>query len=79
MWGGLYGIEDLEDVKNLGLVLYMINEYKKLGVERMLEIIYECVGEGFVFLLFDIDFLDLVYVLGMGMFEVLGVSIDDVF
>jgi agmatinase len=77
MRGGLYGIEDLEDAKNLGLALYTTNEYKKLGVERMLDIIHERVGEGPVFLSFDIDFLDPVYAPGTGTPEVSGASIDD--
>ncbi|TYR80708.1 agmatinase [Priestia megaterium] len=77
MRGGLYGIEDLDDARNLGLEVYTTNEYKKAGVERMLEIIHARIGEGPVFLSFDIDFLDPVYAPGTGTPEVAGASIDD--
>lgn len=43
----------------------------------MLDIIHERVGEGPVFLSFDIDFLDPVYAPGTGTPEVSGASIDD--
>lgn len=77
MRGGLYGIEDLDDARNLGLDVYTTNQYKKAGVERMLEIIHERVGNGPVFLSFDIDFLDPVYAPGTGTPEVSGASMDD--
>lgn len=77
MRGGLYGIEDLDDARNLGLDVYTTNQYKKAGVERMLEIIHQRVGKGPVFLSFDIDFLDPVYAPGTGTPEVSGASMDD--
>ncbi|HZG81176.1 MAG TPA: agmatinase, partial [Brevibacillus sp.] len=77
MRGGLYGIEDLDDARNLGLDVYTTNQYKKAGVERMLEIIHQRVGNGPVFLSFDIDFLDPVYAPGTGTPEVSGASMDD--
>ncbi|AME06967.1 agmatinase [Bacillus siamensis] len=77
MRGGLYGEEDLMDAKNLGLEVFTTNEYKKLGVEKMLDVIHQRVGSGPVFLSFDIDFLDPVYAPGTGTPEVSGASIDD--
>lgn len=77
MRGGLYGTEDLQDARNLGLAVYTTNEYKRAGVPAMLEIIRQRVGTGPVFLSFDIDFLDPVYAPGTGTPEVAGASIDD--
>ncbi|AOH53503.1 agmatinase [Peribacillus muralis] len=77
MRGGLYGPEDLQDARDLGLGVYTTNEYKRNGVEKMLEIIHERIADGPVFLSFDIDFLDPVYAPGTGTPEVSGASIDD--
>lgn len=77
MRGGLYGPEDLQDAKDLGLEVWTTNQFKKVGVERMLEVIHQRVGNGPVYLSFDIDFLDPVYAPGTGTPEVSGVSIDD--
>lgn len=77
MRGGLYGKEDLEDARRLGLEVYTTNQYKRASVEKMLEIIHQRVGKGPVFLSFDIDFLDPVYAPGTGTPEVSGASIDD--
>ncbi len=77
MRGSLYGPEDLNDARNLGFEVYSTNQFKKLGVERTLDIIKERVGSGPAFLSFDIDFLDPIYAPGTGTPEVAGVSIDD--
>ncbi|WP_281998513.1 agmatinase [Priestia flexa] len=77
MRGGLYGPEDLEDARNLGLDVYSTNDYKKHGVEAMLKQIHTRVQEGPVFLTFDIDFLDPSFAPGTGTPEVSGASIDD--
>ncbi|USK75807.1 agmatinase [Peribacillus frigoritolerans] len=77
MRGGLYGPEDLQDARDLGLEVYTTNDYKRIGVEKMLRVIYERVANGPVFLSFDIDFLDPVYAPGTGTPEVSGASIDD--
>jgi len=77
MRGGLYGIEDLQDARDLGLEVHTTNDYKRAGVARMLETIHQRVGSGPVFLSFDIDFLDPIYAPGTGTPEVAGASIDD--
>ncbi|MBN2909910.1 agmatinase [Polycladomyces sp. WAk] len=77
MRGSLYGMKDLQDARDLGLELYTTNDFKRIGVENMLDIIHQRVGIGPVFLSFDIDFLDPVYAPGTGTPEVSGVSIDD--
>ena len=77
MRGGLYGPEDLQDARDLGLRVYTTNDYKRIGVEKMLNVIHERVANGPVFLSFDIDFLDPVYAPGTGTPEVSGASIDD--
>ncbi|MED4631618.1 agmatinase [Peribacillus frigoritolerans] len=77
MRGGLYGPEDLQDARDLGLGVYTTNDYKRIGVEKMLNVIHERVANGPVFLSFDIDFLDPVYAPGTGTPEVSGASIDD--
>jgi agmatinase len=77
MRGSLYGMKDLQDARDLGLELYTTNDFKRTGVENMLDIIHQRVGSGPVFLSFDIDFLDPVYAPGTGTPEVSGVSIDD--
>ncbi|OES44801.1 agmatinase [Domibacillus iocasae] len=77
MRGGLYGPEDLEDARELGLDVYSTNDYKRMGVDAMLDIIRERVGEGPAFLTFDIDFLDPAYAPGTGTPEIAGASIDD--
>ncbi|MBT2665079.1 agmatinase [Bacillus sp. ISL-4] len=77
MRGGLYGPEDLQDARDLGLGVYTTNDYKRIGVDKMLRVIHERVADGPVFLSFDIDFLDPVYAPGTGTPEVSGASIDD--
>ncbi|MET3287614.1 UNVERIFIED_CONTAM: agmatinase [Brevibacillus sp. OAP136] len=77
MRGGLYGIEDLDDARKLGLDVYTTNQYKKAGVEKMLELIHQRIGSGPAFLSFDIDFLDPAFAPGTGTPEVSGASIDD--
>ncbi|MGE7904442.1 agmatinase [Peribacillus sp. NPDC094092] len=77
MRGGLYGPEDLQDARDLGLDVYTTNDYKRIGVEKMLRVIHERIADGPVFLSFDIDFLDPVYAPGTGTPEVSGASIDD--
>ena len=77
MRGGLYGPEDLQDARDLGLGVYTTNDYKRMGVEKMLKVIHERVANGPVFLSFDIDFLDPVYAPGTGTPEVSGANIDD--
>ncbi|RNB87215.1 agmatinase [Brevibacillus fluminis] len=77
MRGGLYGIEDLEDARQLGLDVYTTNQYKKAGVEKMLELIHQRIGSGPTFMSFDIDFLDPAFAPGTGTPEVSGASIDD--
>ncbi|MEV5113062.1 agmatinase [Peribacillus frigoritolerans] len=77
MRGGLYGPEDLQDARDLGLEVYTTNDYKRIGVEKMLRVIHKRVANGPVFLSFDIDFLDPVYAPGTGTPEVSGASIDD--
>jgi agmatinase len=77
MRGSLYGPNDLQDARDLGLAVYTTNELKRIGVENMLDIIHQRVGSDPVFLSFDIDFLDPVYAPGTGTPEVSGVSIDD--
>ncbi|MFC4766318.1 agmatinase [Effusibacillus consociatus] len=77
MRGGLYAPEDLQDARELGFEVWTTNQFKQVGVTKMLKVIRERVGEGPVFLSFDIDFLDPVYAPGTGTPEVAGVSIDD--
>ncbi|GIM46540.1 agmatinase [Collibacillus ludicampi] len=77
MRGGLYSPEDLQDARELGFEVWTTNQFKQVGVTQMLNVIRERVGEGPVFLSFDIDFLDPVYAPGTGTPEVAGVSIDD--
>lgn len=77
MRGGLYGPQDLQVSRDLGFEVWSTNQFKKAGVERMIETIRTRVGSGPVFFSFDIDFLDPAYAPGTGTPEVAGASIDD--
>lgn len=77
MRGGLYAPQDLQDARELGFEVWTTNQFKRIGETQMLDVIHERVGEGPVFLSFDIDFLDPVYAPGTGTPEVAGVSTGD--
>jgi agmatinase len=77
MRGGLYGPEDLQDARDLGLEVWTTNQLKRVGIGNMLNVIHQRVGKGPVYLSFDIDFLDPIYAPGTGTPEVSGVNIDD--
>ncbi|QQE79302.1 agmatinase [Alicyclobacillus sp. SO9] len=72
MRGPLYAPGDLDDARELGLALYTTSQLQSIGIDRMLEIIKERVGNGPTFLSFDVDFLDPVYAPGTGTPEVAG-------
>ncbi|MGV2448494.1 UNVERIFIED_CONTAM: agmatinase, partial [Bacillus sp. ATCC 13368] len=46
MRGGLYGPEDLQDARDVGLGVYTTNDYKRIGAEEMLRVIHESVANG---------------------------------
>lgn len=72
--GSLYGEEDVGLSEELGLSLVTGPEMHRVGVPAVIERIKARVGQGPLYLSFDIDFLDPVYAPGTGTPEVGGAT-----
>ena len=72
--GSGYGQEDLTDVHKYGLDYITAAEMHQIGMAATVQKIRERVGEGPVYLTFDIDFVDPAYAPGTGTPEVGGPS-----
>ena len=75
--GSLYGPEDLDGARALGLRLIPTETLLKRGVDDVLPEVVERAGRGPVFLSFDIDFVDPGFAPGTGTPEVGGPSSRD--
>jgi len=72
MRGSLYGPEDLDQSRELGFEVWTADDVRRTGLGAVIEAIRRRVGQGPVFVSFDIDFLDPVYAPGTGTPEVGG-------
>ncbi len=72
MRGSLYDSGDLEASKELGFEVITTDEVREIGVPATTERIREQVGEGKVYVSFDVDFLDPAFAPGTGTPEVGG-------
>src|SRR5699024_2489554 len=72
MRGPLYGPEDIEDARDLGLEVITMSEVRKIGYDKVIERIHARAGDKKVFVTYDIDFLDPAYAPGTGTPEVGG-------
>jgi agmatinase len=70
MRGSLYDSGDLEASKELGFEVITMDEVREMGLGRTIERIREQVGEGKVYVSFDVDFLDPAFAPGTGTPEV---------
>jgi agmatinase len=74
MRGSNYGAGDLRVAQDLGFTVLQSEELRRLGADAYGGLVREHVGEGPVFLSFDIDFLDPAFAPGTGTPEVAGFS-----
>lgn len=58
MRGSLYGPEDLDQSRSLGFEVWTADDVRHAGQPATLEAIHRRLGDGAVFLTFDIDFID---------------------
>ncbi|SFR05240.1 agmatinase [Desulfoscipio geothermicus] len=72
MRGPLYGPEDLNDAREMGLEVLTTQESREIGIAETVKRIKERVQDKPVFVTFDIDFLDPVYAPGTGTPEIGG-------
>jgi len=72
MRGPLYGPEDIEDARELGLEVIPMREVRQIGYQEVLNRIHKRAGDKPVFVSFDIDFVDPAYAPGTGTPEIGG-------
>lgn len=72
MRGSLYGPEDLDQSRELGFELWTSDDVRREGLAAVLAAIRRRLGDGPVFLTFDIDFVDPSFAPGTGTPEVGG-------
>jgi guanidinopropionase len=72
--GSLYDPHDLDYAERAGIRILAIEEFFDLGPEAVVEEIRRIVGEGPVYVTFDVDSLDPVYAPGTGTPEIGGFS-----
>ena len=72
MRGSLYGWEDYEQSRRLGMELTPMHEVREIGISAVIERMRSRVAVGPTFLTFDIDSLDPAYAPGTGTPEVAG-------
>lgn len=70
--GSLYAPSDLEDARALGLDVVPMREVRRLGLAAVSSRIRQRVGDGPVFLSFDVDFIDPAFAPGTGTPQVGG-------
>lgn len=70
--GFVYDVVDVMMMIDVGMEMIIGFEFYKVGMDSVVECICKCVGKVVVYVIFDIDFVDLVFVFGIGMFEVGG-------
>jgi guanidinopropionase len=72
--GSLYGATDMDYAEQVGIRVVYIEEYFKLGPDKVMEEARRVVGDGPTYVSFDVDSLDPVYAPGTGTPEVGGFS-----
>lgn len=76
--GMVYDSEDCDFVKSVGICVILIEEYFERGVVDVMVEVKVIVVVGLIYVFYDIDFVDLVFVFGIGMFEVGGLGFFEV-
>jgi len=72
--GSTYSKDEIDKARELGFEIVTAEEMFKLGVDKVVRMIQERVGDAKVFVTFDIDFIDPAYAPGTGTPEVGGPS-----
>lgn len=72
MRGSLYDPDDLQMARDLGFLVITSAELQEQGVQHVVEVVRDRVGEGPVFISFDVDFVDPAFAPGTGTPEVGG-------
>jgi len=72
--GSLYGDSENDWSEQQGIRVIDIDEYHRLGINRVIEVARETVGSGATYVSFDVDFLDPVYAPGTGTPEIGGAT-----
>ncbi len=74
MRGPVYAADDYDTAHQLGLTLLPNTEMRQHSMAEVAALVREKIGNGPIFLIFDIDFIDPAYAPGTGMPEVGGVT-----
>jgi guanidinopropionase len=72
--GGQNYLDGIEFSRDHGMRVVFMEEFAQIGVERVIELAREVVGEGPTYVSFDVDGLDPVYAPGTGTPEIGGIS-----
>ena len=72
--GGLYTRADNDWAKEQGMRVIEIEEYFDLGVDKVIDVIANVIGDGPTYISFDVDGLDPVYAPGTGTPEIGGLN-----
>ncbi|MDH5488400.1 MAG: agmatinase [Rhodospirillaceae bacterium] len=75
--GSIYGPEDMEFAESSGMRVIYIEEYFKLGPEKVIEEIRRTIGDGAAYVTFDVDGIDPSFTPGTGTPEIGGYSTFD--
>lgn len=72
MRGSLYGIEDIDDSRQMGFEVLTTDDVREIGIPATIERIRERIGEARTYVSFDVDFVDPAYAPGTGTPEIGG-------
>lgn len=75
--GSIYGSEDMAFAEQNGMRVIYIEEFFKLGVERVIEEIHRVIGDGRAYVTFDVDGIDPAFTPGTGTPEIGGYTTFD--
>ena len=75
--GSIYGSEDMAFAEDSGMRVIYIEEYFKLGVDKVVEEIRRVIGDGPAYVTFDVDGIDPAYTPGTGTPEIGGYTTYD--
>lgn len=75
--GSIYGSEDMAFAEQNGMRVIYIEEFFKLGVEKVIEEIHRVIGDGRAYVTFDVDGIDPAFTPGTGTPEIGGYTTFD--
>mgnify|MGYP000041018165 FL=1 len=75
--GSIYGSEDMAFAEDSGMRVIYIEEYFKMGVDKVVEEIRRIIGDGPAYVTFDVDGIDPAYTPGTGTPEIGGYNTYD--